>query len=120
VQGRGSDHKICSPHEIIKASVIMDKKDIEKAKLIIHIKYSQLLIEKLKKDEGYVFLSLANHEINLWHTCRPMVDSYLLAIGHSSSKQKKKKNKDLSPISCLPPASFFSCKVPRAAKRGEG
>jgi hypothetical protein len=40
VQGRGSDHKICSPHEIIKASVIMDKKDIEKAKLIIHIKYS--------------------------------------------------------------------------------
>jgi hypothetical protein len=96
----------------------MDKKDIEKAKLIIHIKYSQLLIEKLKKDEGYVFLSLANHEINLWHTCRPMVDSYLLAIGHSSSKQKKKKN--LSPISCLPPASFFSCKVPRAAKRGEG
>ena len=84
----------------------MDKKDIEKANLIIHIKYSQLLIEKLKKDEGYVFLSLANHEINLWHTCRPMVDSYLLAIGHSSSKQKKKKTCHRYLVSLLPLSSL--------------
>jgi len=68
------------------------KKTLKKQNwLYISSTRSQLLIEKLKKDEGYVFLILANHEINLWHTCRPMVDSYLLAIGHSSSKQKKKK-----------------------------
>lgn len=80
------------------------KKTLKKQNwLYISSTRSQLLVEKLKKDEGYVFLILANHEINLWHTCRPMVDSYLLAIGHSSSKQKKKKKlvTDILSPSCL-------------------
>lgn len=66
----------------------MDKKDSEKSKFDYTCQVLSTAQRKTEKDEGYVFLSLANHEINLWRTCRPMVDSYLLAIVHSSSKQK--------------------------------
>lgn len=118
MQVRDWDHKICSPHEIIKASIIWIEKRLKK-QIWLFIS-STIPTSQKKKTEKQMKATFFLAPRLSWPITRSRIfgmhiiiiiiifwsiNSCSLAIAHSSSKQKQ--NRGLSPISCPRPSCLF-------------